>query len=52
LNVAPYSGFVNPNIVPVMDNGEIVDVVVQQPKDFVEQMMHYARNYSNLQNDN
>ncbi|MCP4270609.1 MAG: dihydrofolate reductase [Gammaproteobacteria bacterium] len=52
LNVAPYSGFVNPNIVPVMDNGEIIDVLVQQPKDFVEQMMHYAKNYSYLPNDN
>ncbi|MCP4414903.1 MAG: dihydrofolate reductase, partial [Gammaproteobacteria bacterium] len=52
LNVAPYSGFVNPNIVPVMDNGEIIDVLVQQPKDFVEQMMHYAKHYSYLPNEN
>jgi len=52
LNVAPYSGFVNPNIVPVMENGEIIDVVVQHPKDFVEQMMNYANNHSFLPNDN
>ncbi len=52
LNVAPYSGFVNPRLVAVMEGDEIVDVKVEHPTDFVEQMMHYAEYYSFLPNKN
>ena len=52
LNVAPYSGFVNPNLVPVMEGGEIIDVKIVHPKDFEEQMLNYAKNYSFLPNKN
>src|SRR5690554_3281626 len=46
---APYSGFVNPVIVPKMDdNGEIVSFTIEQPETFAEQMLYYAKNYSNL----
>src|SRR5690606_29774700 len=46
---APYSGFVNPVIVPKMDdNGEIESFTVHQPKTFAEQMLYYGKNYSNL----
>ena len=46
---APYSGFVNPVLVPKMnDNGEIESFTIQQPKTFAEQMMFYSNNYSNL----
>ncbi len=46
---APYSGFVNPMLVPKMDaNGEIESFSIEQPKDFVEQMLFYSKNYSNL----
>ncbi|NGX83771.1 dihydrofolate reductase [Aequorivita sp. KMM 9714] len=46
---APYSGFVNPVIVPKMnDNGEIESFTIEQPKTFAEQMLYYAKNYSNL----
>ncbi|MCP3675321.1 MAG: dihydrofolate reductase [Gammaproteobacteria bacterium] len=52
LNVAPYSGFVNPNLVPVMEGNEIIDVKIVHPKDFEEQMLNYAKNYSFLPNKN
>jgi len=46
---APYSGFVNPVIVPKMnDNGEIESFTIEQPETFAEQMLYYAKNYSNL----
>lgn len=48
LNIAPYGGFINPRIVPVEENGKIVDVKVEYPEDFTEQMMEYAKQYSFL----
>lgn len=46
---APYSGFVNPVITPKMDdNGEIESFTIEQPETFAEQMLYYAKNYSNL----
>lgn len=46
---APYSGFVNPVLVPeTNDAGEIVDVKVTQPETFAEQMLMYAKRYSFL----
>jgi len=48
LNVAPYYGFIQPRLVTVMQGGEITDVVVQYPDDFLGQMLEYGRNYSFL----
>jgi len=46
---APYSGFVNPVIVPATnDAGEITGFSVEQPKTFTEQMLSYAKNHSFL----
>ena len=46
---APYSGFVNPVLVPETNEaGEIVDVEVTQPDSFEEQMLDYAKWYSFL----
>jgi dipeptidyl-peptidase-3 len=46
---APYSGFVNPVIVPVMNEaGEIESFNIEQPESFESQMMEYSKNYSNL----
>ena len=48
---APYGGFVNPVIVPTMDEaGEITGFSVEQPESFESQMMDYTKNYSNLMN--
>ena len=46
---APYSGFVNPVLEPVMDaSGEITDIIMKQPESFQAQMLDYSRRYSNL----
>ena len=46
---APYSGFVNPELVPEMnESGEIVAIKVVQPKGFAEQMLDYSKYYSFL----
>ena len=46
LNSAPYSGFINPIMKPVMKDGIMVDVEMTFPTDFLEQMMYYGENYS------
>ncbi|MCB0833174.1 MAG: dihydrofolate reductase [Bacteroidetes bacterium] len=48
LNIAPYGGFINAKLVPVMKGDKIIDVQVEYPADFTEQMMEYAKNYSFL----
>lgn len=52
LNIAPYSGFVQPRLVPVEKDGEIVDVKVEYPDNFTDQMLEYEKNYSFLPNTN
>ncbi|TDI74689.1 MAG: dihydrofolate reductase [Bacteroidetes bacterium] len=50
---APYSGFVNPVIVPkVNDDGEIVNFSIEQPDTFEEQMLYYSKNYNHLPVEN
>ena len=48
LNIPPYAGFVNPELVPVEENGEITDVIVEYPADFAKQMMFYSKQYGVL----
>jgi dipeptidyl-peptidase-3 len=48
LNIAPYSIFINPQLIPVFKNNEITDVKIIYPKNFTEQMMYYSKNYSFL----
>lgn len=49
LNLAPYSGFVNPVMTPVTDsNGKITDVKIEYCSDFLGQMMEYGKEYSFL----
>ena len=50
---APYSGFVNPVLVPEMDaNGEITAINVTQPESFSGQMLDYSKHYSFLPEEN
>ena len=50
---APYSGFVNPVLVPKLDaKGEIISIEVTQPKTFTEQMLNYSKNYNFLPLEN
>lgn len=45
----PYSGFVQPRLVPVLDaSGKISDVKVEAELDFVKQMLRYGKQYAFL----
>ncbi len=48
LNIAPYSGFINPVMKPIMENGKMIDVEITFPTDFVEQHLYYGSKYSFL----
>ena len=49
LNSAPYSGFVNPRLVPVTDSeGNITNIKIEYPDSFMDQMLEYASKYSFL----
>ncbi|MBT8320966.1 MAG: dipeptidyl peptidase 3 [Eudoraea sp.] len=46
---APYSGFVNPVLEPVLnDAGEITDIIVTQPESFEAQMLEYTSRYGHM----
>ncbi len=50
---APYSGFINPMLVPKTDkDGKITDIIVTQPKSFAEQMLYYSKNFGFLPDQN
>lgn len=50
---APYSGFVNPILVPNLDSkGNIIVIDVKQPKIFAEQMLGYSQYFSFLPLEN
>jgi dipeptidyl-peptidase-3 len=49
LKLAPYSGFINPVMKPVVNaDGEITDIKIEYVDDYLSQMMYYGRNYSFL----
>ncbi len=48
LNRAVFAGFINPNLIPVEENGEIIDIKVVYPDNYVDQMIEYNEKYSFL----
>ena len=48
LHLKPYSGFINPEIVPVKKGGKIVDYKVEYPDDFLAQQLEYGKKYHAL----
>lgn len=48
LDIAPYMGFIQPKLVPVMDGDKITDVKIEYPKDFLEQMLEFGKDFSFL----
>lgn len=48
LNIEPYGGFVNPEYELVMEGDKIVDVKVSYPANYIEQHLHYSKDYSFL----
>lgn len=49
LNLAPYKGFVNPQMKEVKNaKGEVTDIVLDYSEGYAEQMLRYSRDYSFL----
>jgi dipeptidyl-peptidase III len=48
LKIAPFAGFINPKLIPVIENDEILDIIIGYPENFACQMLDYAENYSFL----
>ena len=49
LKIEPYGGFVNPEYELVTDaDGKVVDVKISYPANYVEQHLHYGKDYSFL----
>ena len=49
LNVAPYKGFINPVLKPVVDDsGNITDVAVDYSESYTAQMLRYSKEYATL----
>lgn len=48
LGLKPYGGFMNPEITPVTENGNVVDYTISYPDNYLEQMLEYGRKYSTL----
>jgi len=48
LNIAPYMGFIQPRLVPVMSGDSITDVKLEYPENFLDQQLEYAKDFSLL----
>lgn len=48
LNLKPYGGFINPDIIPVEKNGKIVDYKIVYNDDFLKQQLDYGEKYGTL----
>lgn len=48
LNVAPYKGFVQPKLTPVIENDKIVDVKVSYPDNWLNDQLERGKNYGFL----
>src|SRR3546814_35912 len=48
LNLKPYKGFVQPRLIAIEENGEIIDVKLEYVNDFYGQMLEYGKDYSLL----
>ena len=46
LNLKPYGGFVNPDIVPVIKDGKVVYYTLEYTDSFLAQQLKYGRDYS------
>ena len=48
LELKPYGGFVNPEIVPVEKGGKVVDYKLEYNDSYLEQMLKYGKKYATL----
>ena len=52
LNIAAYSGFIQPRLIAIEQEGEIVEVNIEYPDSFIDQMLEYEDEYSMLPIEN
>jgi len=45
LDLAPYSGFINPKFVITTENGQIKDIQLDYSQNYVDQMLEYGKKY-------
>jgi len=48
LKIAPFSGFLNPLLVPIFHDHTIENVEIEYPDNFMKQMLEYGKKYSLL----
>lgn len=49
LNIAPYKGFINPVLKPILnENNNVVDIIADYSETYSEQMLRYSKEYSTL----
>lgn len=49
LNIAPYKGFINPVLRPILnENNNVVDIIADYSETYSEQMLRYSKEYSTL----
>jgi len=48
LKIAPYSGFINPVFKLIMKDGEITDIKIKYPDNFLDQALNYSKDFSFL----
>ena len=48
LGLKPYGGFLNPEIVPVVKRGKVVDYKIEYCDNYLEQMLEYGKKYATL----
>ncbi|KGF51445.1 dipeptidyl-peptidase 3 family protein [Prevotella amnii] len=49
LNIAPYKGFINPVLKPILNkNNTIIDIIADYSETYSEQMLRYSKEYSTL----
>ena len=48
LGIAPYQGFIQPKLTPVMAGDKVIDVKIEYPKNFTQQMLGYGKDYGYL----
>ena len=46
LGIKPYGGFINPEIVPVVEDGKTVDYRIEYPTDFMQQHLDDGKKYA------
>ncbi len=48
LQIKPYGGFINPEIIPVKKEGKIIDYKIEYPTNFLKQHLDYGKKYATL----